>query len=431
MPAGFGHAPFGHYPFGHAALTTEIRDIAWNPLASGSTGQMLGYTEPPAEDVALALDIYRFILNGIRIEDQKDILFLKRYLEGPQQIWNRIQEIIFSIKDLWSTTDCPDEYLRYLKNIVGWTVELEPITDELDDDSLRRLIAVSWAIWKERGSEDAIINVLELLMTSKLRLWNWFDYRWVLGETELSEEHEGRDSWMIDLPVDGGSDEYYSNLRIVDDGELNRTLVRNIVKLMRPVGERYEISYIDFLDLFTIADSSQWTIPVGSLTIADGNAKLLDDTILESMYTAIAASALWENYVATWRLKGTVTKSSGSYGAIFYVQDELNGYVVALSAILQTVSLFRVVAGVSTLLKSANCLLFDDVYNTIRVQVTPEGATNRIKVYIDGNLKISETDDEYTEGRIGAYHAPDATLQVDEVEMFQLPLTTEPVDINS
>jgi hypothetical protein len=430
MPSGFGHAPFGHYPFGHAGSLAEIRDIAWNPLASGSTGQMLGYVEPPAEDAALDLDIYRFILNGIRIEDQKDILFLKRYLEGPQSIWNRIQETIFSIKDLWSAADCPDEYLRYLKNIVGWTVELEPITDELDDDTLRRLIAVSWAIWKERGSEDAMINVLELLMTSRLRLWNWFDYRWVLGETELSEELEGRDPWMIDLPVDGGSDEYFSNLRIVDDGSLNRTLVRNIVKLMRPVGERYEISYITFLDLFRIADSSQWMIPEGTLTIAGGNAKLTDDSIQESMYATIAASALWEDYVASWRIKGTSTTGADFYGVSFYVQDEDNGYAVALNTVAQTVTLYRVNSGVYTSLVSTSYLLFDDVYKTIRVQVSPEGITNRIKVYVDGNLKIDTTNDEYTEGRVGMFHAPGATIQTDEVEMFQLPLTTELVGIN-
>jgi len=431
MSVGFGHAPFGHYPFGHAGAYAGIRDLAYNELANGATGQMLGYVEPPVEDEALDLDIYRFILNGIRIEDQKDVLFLRRYLQGPQQVWNRIQEIIFSIKNLWSTVDCPDEYLQYLKNIVGWTVELEPITDELDDDTLRRLIAVSWAIWKQRGSEDAMIEVLELLVTTRMRLWNWFDFRWVLGETELSEEHEGTDPWMIDLPVDGGRDEYYSNLRIVDDGYLNRTLVRNIVKLMRPVGERYEISYIDFLDLFRIADSSQWVIAEGTVVIEDGVAKFLDDTQPESMYTSYLASASWEDYVASWRIKGTTNGASDSYGAGFYLQDEDNGYAVALNTITQSVTLYRVVGGVYTPLVSASYLLFDDVYNTIRVQVTPEGATNRIKVYVDGNLKINTTNDEYTEGRVGVFHTTGATIQTDEVEMFQLPMDTELIDINS
>jgi hypothetical protein len=45
-------------------------------------------------------------------------------------------------------------------------------------------------------------------------------------------------------------DEYRSDLRIVDDGALNKTLVKRVLRLMRAAGERWNVTFLDFLDLF-------------------------------------------------------------------------------------------------------------------------------------------------------------------------------------
>ena len=72
----------------------------------------------PTEPIELAM--YDFIIGPIRDKDHTEgNLFLKRLLTGSQLLWEADQLRIDSIKDLWSVTQCPDEYLKYLKNIVG------------------------------------------------------------------------------------------------------------------------------------------------------------------------------------------------------------------------------------------------------------------------------------------------------------------------
>jgi len=70
---GFGREPFGHFPWGHSsgAAATKIQDIVRNPMAASDTGEMVGWVEPPADAEALQLDMYRFLINGIRIEDRR------------------------------------------------------------------------------------------------------------------------------------------------------------------------------------------------------------------------------------------------------------------------------------------------------------------------------------------------------------------------
>ncbi len=130
--SGFGHAPFGHHPFGHGGIGGEpIQDIAFNALLSPSAAQMLGWTEPEAGE-SFGLDIYRFILSIIREEDEKATLFLKRFLQGPQAVWETTQTKIFAVKSLWDVANVDAAFLPYLQTIVGWTGDLTKIPDALE-----------------------------------------------------------------------------------------------------------------------------------------------------------------------------------------------------------------------------------------------------------------------------------------------------------
>jgi hypothetical protein len=115
------------------------------------------------------------------------------------------------------------------------------------------------------------------VLASRANIWDWFDFRWVLSETAFGEEFEGHDPWLIELPdpsVWGAGiekTERLSCLRIVDNGSLNRELVVNLLKLMRATGERWEIIYLAFLDLFDVPGADvQWTKDhAPSLVVAD------------------------------------------------------------------------------------------------------------------------------------------------------------------
>jgi len=442
VPTGYGYGPYGHTPYGHptpSPSTIKIRDAAYNNMGSPETGQMLGYIEPPAPEEILSLDIYRFILNSIRLMDQtpEGALFLKRFLQGPQIMWKQIQERVFAVKNLWNIAEVDNDQLPYLQNIVGWTGKLQNITSQLDDDTLRRLIATSSALWKQRGPEDTLLDVLNLTTGARARMWNWFDYRWVLDETELGAEHQGRDAWMVDLPTEG-DDEYRSNLRIVDDGALNHKLVKNLTRLMRATEERIEISYIDFLDQFTKdGEDGQWTRIFGQFTVEGGMAKLTDDTQKEWAASNAEIDTGWKDYVCYWRIRGTSSPGlapSHNFGVIFYGDITAgDAYILAVNPSENQITLGVASGGFfTTVIQTVSQVLYDDVWYGVRIQITTEGATNRIKVYLDNDEVINATDATYMDGgTIGVYHQDQATVELDEIEMFQLPLETDLIDINS
>lgn len=417
-----------------------IQDSAGNAMPIGTQGKMLGYAAPAASEEALTLDMYNFLIEGIRIEDAKPegALFVKRFLEGPQAVWKQTQASLFSIKDLWDLTKIPDGFLKYLKNILGWTGKLEAITDLLDAKTLRKLLGTSAALWKQRGTEDSLQDVLELTTGARTRVWNWFDFRWVLDETETSEEHQGRDPWIIDLPGAPNYDEYRSNVRIVDDGTLNREVVERLVKLMRAAGERWEVSYIDFMDRFIIdGDDTQWfesgfDVP----TVEGGLAKLSDNTATETAVVSLARAYDWTNYAFYARLRATPAAGGDTFGLVFYWTDDDNHYAVVLDCDSNTVTLTKNVAGVPTTITTASYdafgQIFPGVFYAYRIEVSAEGATNRIKVYVDSNEVINTTDNALSKGSVGFFHiAGVSDTELDEIELFQLPLDTTLIDINS
>jgi hypothetical protein len=396
------------------------------------------------------MQMYDFLIRELRHMDQAEgRAFLERYFRGPQYAWERTIARIQALPELADVTRVEADFLRYLKNIVGWTDVgvYKRITDAIDDDALRRLIAVSGALWRERGTESAMLNVLQLLTVQRCRIWNWFDFRWVLGETGLSEEREGVDPWVVMAPgeiLDAGppavysSDENTSNLRIVDDGTLDRTLVKRIVRLMRPLGERYEITYLSFLDLFLVpSDETQWDHPAGlELVVADGRMQLTDATAAQSTHAIVPGADAWEQYAFTARLRGRSDASGGWFGVTFYRTDASNYYELVVDTVAQELRLRKRVAGVLSTIATVNLGLalvniLADVWYALRVSIVPEGgSTNRIVAFVDGIELVNTTDASHTAGAVGVRHEANAVLEVDEVEVIPLPIEPETLEIN-
>lgn len=412
-----------------------IMDQSYNQLVNNTTAQGLGYTEQESSEI-LNLDMYRFIIASIRTEDEKSGFFLKRFLQGSQDVWETIQSKIFAVKDLWDVSKIEDEHLQYLQAIVGWVGDLTKITDALDSDTLRRLISTSAALWKERGPEDAIIDILSLTTQAQSRIWNWFDYRWILEETGFAEELQGRNLNMIDLPGQPGYEEYQSNLRIVDDGNLDKTLVKNLVKLMRACSERITITYIDFMELFSVDDDkTQWSENLGELVVVDGVGKLVDDTIIELIHTTKglpigAGGPQWTNQVISTRIRSSCA-NFGFVGITFCSDGtDQNYYTFGIDPYINGILWSRIQNGNTLNAKFAYYTpwgqLYDDVWYNLRVDFqTPD-----IKLYIDDDLVMTATDAAFTEGTIGFYHQANCAIEIDEVEMFLLPLETEDIGIN-
>jgi hypothetical protein len=416
-----------------------ISDIASNPLQAGATGPMLGYVEPPAAEAVLALRMYDFLIKPIREQDvTAGQLFLERFLQGPQEVWETIQTDIFRLLDLWDIVRIPDQYLRYLKNIVGWTPELErPITDRLTDESLRRLISVSVVLWKIRGIEDAYTRATLALVLTRMRIWNWFDLRWILDETDLGEGHQGRDPYLLTTV-----DERTSDIRIVDGTlELDRTLLLNMIKLFRPSGERLNVYWIDFLDLFLVdGDDTQWDGTVDPIPVADRLLVLDDDTTGEYARVDVTDALDWEEYMVYWRVKGT-GDAGGTPGEVwgcqFYWQDVDNMYKLEFDIGDNELKLVKRNAGFDGGLITYNFathgeVLRADVFYGVRVHVETVPTGTRIRVYVDNLERIDHTDvtSPFVRGSIGVYHGTGATVELSEVELYQLPLASNFIDIN-
>lgn len=421
--------------------SNKIQDLAYNQLTTGSTAQFLGY-EVVVEAEILDLEMYRFLTNSIRLEDLQNGLFLKRFLQGFQGVWKTTQESIFSLKDLWDCLNIPDRLLLYMKNMVGWTDELSDITDDLDHDTLRKLISISIAFWKDRGVESTTISILELLTQAPCRIWNWFDFRWVLDETHFGEEHQGRDPHIIEIPGAGNS-EYHSNLRIVDDGYLNRSLVESVVALTRPVGERITINYLKFLDRFSY-DAGNWTDSYAMgliedvLVYEDGLGKMIDDTSYGVTRLNWPTSYQWNNYVTYARIKGTGAEFGiGVYltHVTPFVDYSYDGYAATILPSSNQIKLSRTSGGalipLDTVSYSPWGILQENTWYGLRLHAYNYGGVTQLKVYVDNELIAQGTSSVFTQGSINIIHLPGSTFQVDEVEVFGIPANTKYIDINS
>lgn len=403
---------------------------------------MGSYTYIVESDAVLLLRIYDFLIKPMRDQDAAEGQdFLWRYLLGPQSLWETIQGKIEAIKDLWSITDYPDDYLQYLKRIVGWTPDLDGITEDLSATDLRRLIASSIPLWKTRSTETAIIGILNVLVPARARIWNWFDLRWILDLTIIAEEHQGRDSWLLG---DAGVREM--NVRVVDNpqGTVNKTLIKDVLNLMRPCGESFEIIYLRFLDQFEVDDDlTQWEERGVALTtppvVEDGFLKLLDSSQEEGLYTDVEDASEWGaagGVMISARIRHSTSATFAGPGFMWYLDpDAENGYYAILNASNNYLFIGKITGGTPSTVVDVDLDPFGivvevDRWYLLRVQCTEEGATNRIKVFIDGVEVADTTDGDYSQGGVFLFHTLSADLECDEIEVMPLPVESETVDIN-
>lgn len=417
-----------------------IQDQAGNPLQTQSS-PMIGYVPIPSVEEPLRMEMYRFLIEGIRIADQNEGgQFVERYLEGPQQIWRDITQNIRNLPLLWDIPTVSDSYLEYQKNIVGWTAELDHITDRLDSDTLRRLIIASVPFWKKRGTENSIIDLMKLVTGARVRIWNWFDFRIVMDGTALTEDREGYDPHMISLPGPPNYDENRYNIRIVDDGTLDHALVRELAKLTRPVNERVVISYLGFLDLFTIeSDNSQWEDGTNSESTVSGGVLTLNDPAGDTeTHVGLEAAPDWTNYTATWKIRS----NTSSMHCYFYRTGDNDYYLISLflddhATTPNTVVLSKSVGGVDTVLQTVDLMatysmeIKTDMYYAVRVEIIPESTYNIIRLYIDAVQIVDTTDSSHASGSLGVGQTTGTEIELSELEMFFNPMETDTIDINT
>jgi len=231
----------------------------------------------------------------------------------------------------------------------------------------------------------------------------------------------------------GGNSEYVTELRVVDEpsgaGVLNRPLINALINLARPASERIDVIYLAFLEQFTlVADLSQWTV-LGAVAIT------VPDPGGQAVLPQNASMITNKSFASAWGERSVAFKVSGDATAILELQfayvDNLNYWWVEINYTTKTVLLYKIVAGVVTLMGFSVILALTPGYaDVFRINMLYSGATDLfVDVLYNGDHSISTTDSPAAikVGNIGVRSIGAGTGYVDLIEVMTLPVETDRV----
>lgn len=386
--------------------------------------------------------IYDMLLEGIRALDQDaGEAFLERFLRRPDELWARYEQKVWRLPALVDYRRTPDEMLDFLRAHVGFGPtsglpdQIASRVAEGGPTGLRKLIKLAVPYWTRRGRRDALSDSIRTL-ASGIRpiIDDWFAMRFLVDEVSMGVVGEpGADPWLVlESVLSLGSDdpdadgEVQVSLRVPDLGDLDRQLVEDLVQLARPVGERYEIAWVDFLDTFTdgrlgvwgprAGTAAVWTPPRSALAPGALPGLLFAEGTRESIDAPAART--WTRYVLTF-VVGML--ADATFRVRFYVRGDLSYYCADLTAPGEVV-LRKVLAGVSTTLATGTADLTAPAPRGVRVEVDAAGGPNAIRVYVDNVLAVEHTSDSDLSAGGVEFECVAGAASLHRVELFQNPL---------
>lgn len=269
----------------------------------------------------------------------------------------------------------------------------------------------------------AEVVVVESRWTGSANVASFAADRFSKPSTDLSDYRVGVDP-----------DEFVSDIRIVDDGTgiVNRDLVENLVKVLRPNSERYFIRFLDFQDTFR--DAFYWTVEQGTNVEHDRDAgRVVLSGDLEGATVSIATDfpndAGWSQYQAAVQFLLRDPTVGGWFQMRFYYQDALNYYAVNINPGTAEVKLYRVVGGTPLPIGAGYLSVFHPgVFYVVHVTTESVGVSGHlIQFFVDG-VKMGEVvDATYSQGKLAAAVAAGQRAEVTFAEVFQFPLESRRV----
>jgi phage tail-like protein len=368
--------------------------------------------------------LYRALIKPIRdLDEQQGNLFVKRFLQRPQEIHDEGADAIADLSLTDSPVTCREDLLQYLKAHVGFTAELDYITNRLSAASLRKLIQVAVPLWKRKGTQDGLATVVRLL-TGRTPLYiDWFQFRNILGETQIGEDMLGNDSWIIGGEVTL-NDEFTSHLRLMDDGTLDEQLLLDLLSLFRPLSERLEVALLDHLDRFDQLTLDRWS--AGNQFAVKAT---LDTTTKEMVVAAgqdatpvtprFAAPEDITEPTASFKFK-LAAANSNMVVTICDALDSLNYIYVTINA--NTITVGESIAGVDNVLttfthKTGPIPIVPACYYALRVETLTVAGGTRVRVFIDSSKLVEVTSVRPAEGTLQVLSVSGGGFRMDNFEM--------------
>ena len=371
--------------------------------------------------------IYEMLSLGLReIDERHGTGLIERYLQRPEQhygVWRASIQLL-SLSDRPDL--CPEALLPYLKSHVGFTEELSAITRRLDSGTLRKLIALAIPLWKQKGTANGLVAAIRALTGLTPFYYDWFNYRFVLGETQIGEEQIGTDSWII-----GGElsdyDEYTSQIKLADDGLLDKRLLVDLIILMRPASERIEIVLLDFIDLFDSPIKNRWITLSGTPAFVDVDEKVLvlpPGTHEEAVVPAFGSN--YEHYTSVHKIQFGAPSDlyeihwqrGGSEDLKLRVTPDFgtHGY---------NLELLRDATALDSIPFQGGITMVPGAWYKIRIETTPSvPGASRVRIYVDDEEQIERTLDSVSPGAFTVYSdvGNQENIAIDNVELWRAPL---------
>lgn len=284
MPALWGDIEWGDSGWGEADSITigPFTDLGGNELSLPASAQAI-FGEQISEGESTR--IYDFHIKSVRDIDAAGTLLWKRFCNGPEHVWADIEETIESLTTLYNVDTIDDRFLQFLKLTALWADDTNAITDKLSPSELRQLIAQSPELWDRRGIAGSYTEILNTIIGVDAFEVDWFDRRWVLGDTPL-----GSDGFDFGAMVLDSSEQRIVDVHLMDtERGVDRELVGEILKLWRPSGERVQVVFAELFDLFADdTNPKSWVVSVGGgastpATIASGAIAMASDSFVYSL----------------------------------------------------------------------------------------------------------------------------------------------------
>lgn len=326
--------------------------------------------------------------------------FLVRLLTGTTVVETFLRSRRNALPVLLDPETIPAYALPALAASVGWS-QRDPYIAELTDDQLRRLAAVAFRLWRERGTEASWVGLLGVLVGRFVLTRSWFDRRAYTGTWGCPDLVPGLGT---EIPGAGpySHPETVSDVWIEDPSdEVDLQLAAGLIERFRPGCERINVYRAWWVDSGR-RGPGKWTTAgeIGQFSFDEAAG------ILTSTGTAFIARVgdesedAWTNYVADLRLR--ITDGSAARIMVSLALDDLTGLAIDLDHGDQEVRLSSWAGEVETALTSVAWSIAADTWLRWRVTFEHVGASSRIRVYYEGYLVLEYVDGSgHASGAVG------------------------------
>lgn len=318
------------------------------------------------------------------LRESEDEVRALRGLLGPVADVSRYLDLrTRKILELLDPATVPDDLVPLLAAIVGVGLDFPP-SNIATTTELRRLIPIAVTLWRQKGTRPSWRSCAAVVAGSRVVILDWFYLRTVSGSPAAAAV----------IPAPGGVGGYYSSPETVSDlwvsdpaGAVPVDLLVGMLDAVRPANERINLYLASFVDDFS-AGLANWSI-TGTWRY-DPEAWTLQLRGSGAGQAVVALDGLedWTDYHLTARLA-----VSGIVDVFIRRVDNLSSYKVRITQASGSITLYRVVGGVSTVIATyAGVPLVADFPYMWAFEVYEGAADTTVQVYREGALLISYTD---------------------------------------